>query len=83
MRRQLKDYEKELLKDGNCYTMGALLREFYLDDVEREGFTFNKYVNSYKAFIEWNAETQTYTFFGKTHKAYFNTNADCIGVKEW
>lgn len=83
MKRDLRPYEKQMLEEGNLYTFGGLLREFYPEESEANGFDLKAYVNSYRAYIEFNAEDKTYTFSGKSGKYYFDTEMNCIGFKAW
>lgn len=81
--RDLKEFEKKLLDLGNRYTFGGLLREFYLEEAEANGFDLKTYVNAYQSYIEFNEKDKTYTFIGDKGKYYFDTAMNCTGFKAW
>ena len=83
MIRELNEYEKELLKEGNTYTLGGLLLDLYPEDMKAEGYDFHQHVNHYRAFISWDPEEKIFTFCGKKGKYFFNTYAKLVGVKDW
>lgn len=83
MVRNLKDYEKRLLEEGNSYTLGSLLLELYPEEMEAEGYDLKKHVNHYRGYIEWDPAGKIFTFIGKKGKYFFNTEAKLVGVKDW
>ena len=69
MKRALKDFEKELLKAGNCYLFAQLYLEFYPKEAEKMGIDINKIQNCYKSIFSF--DDGIFTLWGDDGVKYF------------
>jgi hypothetical protein len=67
--RNLKNYEKEMLNEGNTYTFAHLVLELHDEICKETEFTFHDAVNNYKARTDFNEGI--YTLYGKNGVKYF------------
>lgn len=67
--RTLKNFEKNLLTEGNTYSFAHLVLELHADICKEAGFTFKDAVNSYRAYTDFN--DSIYTLYGKNGVKYF------------
>lgn len=79
MKRELQDFEKAMLRNGNCYAFGTLFLEFYPEECKQQNIDIRKVQNEYRSFIEF--DNGVFTVW-TDKKYFFNTNLECIGSKE-
>lgn len=83
----LKDWEKELLREGNTYTFAELLARHYPKEAKKLGLIKDKemdYVNTYKRYIEYDKDNDDYVVrYDNGDKAFFDTNFKLKGYKAY
>lgn len=82
--RELKNFEKEMLSEGNIYTFARLVLELHESICKEANFTFSDAVNQYRQRTEFNDDLEKiYTLRGNGGRKYFfDAEMNFRGVKD-
>ena len=78
MKRKLKSWEIELLEKGNTYAFAKLFFEFFPKEAKKY-----KTADHLRKCVEFDSDSEIYTFWEDEVKSFFNTKMECIGWKEY
>lgn len=80
--REISNGEKKGLKEGNKYSFAHLLLKVYPKFSNEMGFDFDKAVNSYKLYIDYDNGIFTFTA-NNGNKYFFDTEMKFRGEKTY
>lgn len=75
---ELKDWQKELLAKGNCYTFAKIFCEKYSDIAKEDNLNYN----NYSAWVDFNDGIFT-VWRANNDKDFFDINFNYCGTKEY